>query len=71
MTPTDTTSPPSPSLTLTLTLELSLDEANLVLEALGQLPYARVYQFIDRIQEEARTQLAHPGAGHHARESLT
>ncbi|QIQ06062.1 hypothetical protein [Streptomyces liangshanensis] len=66
MTQPDTVSPPSPS----LTLELTLDEANLVLEALGQLPYARVYRFIDRIQEEARTQLAPAGAGHDTRGSL-
>jgi hypothetical protein len=38
-------------------LEVEIDEANLILEALGQLPFARVYTLIGRIQEQARTQL--------------
>jgi hypothetical protein len=66
--------PPTES-DLNLTLTLTLDEANLVLEALGQLPYARVYRFIDRIQEQARTQLAqaqpaHVGPGNDALGSI-
>jgi hypothetical protein len=43
-----------------ITLELSLAETNLVLEALGQLPFARVYEVIGRIQAQAQKQL---GAG--------
>lgn len=39
-------------------LELSVDEVNLVLEALGALPFARVFQLIGRLQEQARAQLA-------------
>ena len=38
-------------------LPLSIEETNLVLEALGALPFARVYQLIGRIQEVARAQL--------------
>ncbi len=38
-------------------LELSIDETNLILEALGQLPFTRVFALIGRIQEQARTQL--------------
>lgn len=38
-------------------LELDIDETNLILEALGQLPFARVYLLIGRIQEQARLQL--------------
>jgi hypothetical protein len=38
-------------------LELSIDETNLILEALGQLPFARVFTLIGRIQEQARAQL--------------
>jgi len=39
-------------------LELSLDDCNLVLEALGQQPYVRVYALIARLQEQARRQVA-------------
>lgn len=39
-------------------LQLTIDETNLVLEALGQLPFARVFQVISRIQEQARAQVA-------------
>ena len=41
-----------------ITLVLSLDETNLVLEALGQLPFVRVYEFIAKIQAQAQAQLA-------------
>ncbi len=44
-----------------LRLELSIDDVNLILESLGQLPFARVYSLIGRIQEQARAQL--PSAG--------
>ena len=39
-------------------LELSVDDTNLILEALGQLPFVRVFQLIARIQEQARAQVA-------------
>ena len=38
-------------------LELTIDETNLILEALGALPFARVYTLIGRIQEAARKQI--------------
>lgn len=38
-------------------IELNIDETNLILEALGQLPFARVFTLIGRIQEQARAQL--------------
>ncbi|MEZ4362929.1 MAG: hypothetical protein R3B48_22245 [Kofleriaceae bacterium] len=44
----------------TLEFELTLDETNTILEALGALPFARVYAMIGRIQEQARKQLAEP-----------
>lgn len=44
-------------------LELSIDETNLILEALGALPFARVYALIGRIQESARKQIGDPAAG--------
>jgi hypothetical protein len=42
-----------------IVLDLSLDQANLVLEALGQLPFARVYELIATVQEQAHKQLTH------------
>ena len=38
-------------------LQLSIDDTNLILEALGALPFARVYVLIGRIQDAARAQL--------------
>ena len=43
-------------------LSLTLDEVNLVLEALGQQPYARVHLLIARIHRQATTQLPQDGA---------
>jgi hypothetical protein len=43
-----------------ISLSLSVPETNVVLEALGQLPYARVYELIRKVQEQAQRQLA-PG----------
>ena len=44
-------------------LELSVDEANVILEALGQMPFARVFSLIARFQEQARAQLETPEVG--------
>lgn len=38
-------------------LHLSIDEVNTVLEALGQLPFIRVYTAIEKIQQQAAQQL--------------
>ena len=38
-------------------LSLSVEEVNLILEALGQQPYAKVYQLIGKIQQQAETQI--------------
>jgi hypothetical protein len=38
-------------------LDLTIEETNIILEALGALPFARVYLLIGRIQERARQQL--------------
>ena len=40
-----------------LTLTLSLDEVNLILERLGNLPFNRVFGLIGRLQEQAAPQL--------------
>ena len=39
-------------------LQLTTDEANLILEALGNLPFVKVYTLIGKIQEQARQQLS-------------
>jgi len=38
-------------------LKLSVDETNLVLEALGKMQYARVYLLINKIHQQANAQL--------------
>ena len=40
-----------------ITLKVNTDEANLILEALGNLPFVRVYALIGRIQQQAAAQL--------------
>lgn len=47
-----------------LQLTLTVADINQILEALGQQPYARVYQLIGSIQQQAAAQLsaAEPGA---------
>ncbi|RDE52090.1 MAG: hypothetical protein DVS81_02330 [Candidatus Accumulibacter meliphilus] len=43
-------------------LELAIEDANLILEALGSLPFARVYTLIGKIQQQAAQQLQESGA---------
>jgi len=59
-----------------LQLTLTVADINQILEALGRLPYARVFQLIGRIQQQAEAQHQHhddarhqPGGGdqRHAR----
>lgn len=45
-------------------LTLSIDEANLVLEGLGHIPFARVYTLVNKLQAQASQQLN--GAGNNA-----
>lgn len=40
-----------------ISLAVSIDEANLILEGLGQLAFARVFALIGKIQRQARAQL--------------
>lgn len=47
-----------------MSLQLSVDEANLLLEALGQMPFTRVYELIGKIQQQAQAQLAGAPAQH-------
>ncbi|QKW13693.1 hypothetical protein [Verrucosispora sp. NA02020] len=43
-----------------ITLDLSLEQTNMVLEALGQLPYVRVYELIETIGRQAGAQVQAP-----------
>ena len=38
-------------------LKVTVDEANLILEGLGHLPFAKVFALVGRIQEQAQQQL--------------
>jgi len=38
-------------------LALTLDEVNMILEALGQLPFVKVHQLIGKIHQQAEAQL--------------
>ncbi|ROO86108.1 hypothetical protein EDD29_3671 [Actinocorallia herbida] len=40
-----------------ITLTLSIPETNLVLDALGQLPYAQVYELVDKVRRQAQGQI--------------
>jgi len=40
-----------------INLQITVDEANLILEALGTLPFVKVFALIGRIQEQAGQQL--------------
>jgi hypothetical protein len=40
-----------------LNLKISLEEANLILKALGNLPFSQVYELIGKINEQANEQL--------------
>ncbi|MCB9304643.1 MAG: hypothetical protein H6566_28750 [Lewinellaceae bacterium] len=44
-----------------ITLKLSIEEANLILEALGNLPFKRVYPLIGKIQQQASVQVGSDG----------
>jgi hypothetical protein len=38
-------------------LELSIEDVNLILEALGEQPFKTVFNLVSRLQSQARTQL--------------
>ena len=48
-----TTPPSSPE----IRLQLTLDDINLILEGVGALPFARVFNLVSRIQAQAAEQL--------------
>lgn len=40
-----------------INFQVNVDEANLILEGLGHIPFARIYPLVAKIQEQARQQL--------------
>lgn len=52
-----------------INLSLTLEEINVVLEGLGQMPYVRVYQLIANIQQQTASQLSVAQAAEAQRES--
>lgn len=44
-----------------IVITVSLDEANLILEALGEMPFKKVYPLVSKIQEQASQQLSENG----------
>ncbi|MFN7897526.1 MAG: hypothetical protein ACK5Q6_15490 [Cyanobacteriota bacterium] len=51
----------------TLSLELSVDDINLILEALGERPFKSVYGLVSRLQSQARAQLRTEGSAEDTR----
>ncbi len=43
-----------------LGFKVTVDEANLILEGLGHLPFARVYALVEKLQLQAKEQLQSP-----------
>lgn len=44
-----------------LTLKITFDEANLILDALGDKPFNTVFKLITKIQQQAAAQLSEAG----------
>jgi hypothetical protein len=45
-----------------ITLKLTIEEANTILEGLGELPFKRVFNLVGKIQQQASTQFNGNGA---------
>jgi hypothetical protein len=43
---------------MNLKLELTVNEINTIMQALGQMPYASVYELVAKIKTQAEAQLA-------------
>lgn len=41
-------------------IELTINEINVIMQALGQMPYASVFELVTKIREQAQAQLAQP-----------
>lgn len=47
----------------TIQLEITLQEASLIFKALGNLPFADVYELIGKLNAQANAQLTEPADG--------
>jgi hypothetical protein len=54
---TNPTGPKSGTAMQDIQLRLTIDELNLILEGVGNLPFARVYSLVGKIQAQAAEQL--------------
>lgn len=43
-----------------ITLDITIDEANKILQALGTQPFQEVFQLVEKIQQQAASQLNEP-----------
>ena len=41
----------------TINFELTIDQANIIMEALGRMPYVQVTSLVDELRKQAQTQL--------------
>ena len=44
-------------------LDLTVQEINLILQALGNAPYVQVFELVQKIREQAQAQMAAPTEG--------
>lgn len=54
-----------------LRFTLTINEANLVLKALGTLPYQDVYKLVEKIQAQASLQINHLNGDQQKQEQVT
>lgn len=43
-------------------LDLTVEETNIIMAALGKMPYEAVFQLVDKIRSQAQAQLQPPAA---------
>lgn len=49
-------------------MKLTVEELNLILDSLGNQPFKKVYKLIEKIQQQAASQLNSETNGHHLNE---
>ena len=53
-----------------LEIRLSIDEINMILSALGQMPYIKVYTLMQEIQQQASAQIQEVNESHNINKEL-
>jgi hypothetical protein len=41
-------------------LDLTINEVNAIMQALGNMPYAQVFELVQKIREQAQAQISQP-----------